>query len=80
MNPFEGYAPFCKRPLPLPHPFLGNWHKHKHTPSHTHTLDLDATFQSSRAQTVAAKEWGIFVDQPIDRLTDRVIYRAVGRS
>ncbi len=55
---------------------LVNCHQHKcsflHTRTYTHTrtLDLHAKFKPPGAKTVAAKEWGIFVDQPTNRLTE----------
>ncbi len=46
------------------------WHEHKHTPYSTHTLDLCAKFQPSRAKTVAAEVWEVFVNQPTARQSD----------
>ncbi len=44
---------------------------HTHTHTHTHTLDLNVTFQPPWVKTVAAKEWGTFVDQPTNRPTEQ---------
>ncbi len=46
-----------------------NKHPRTHAPTHPH--NLHAKFQSPWMKTVAAKEWGIFVDQPTDRATNR---------
>ena len=51
-------APFCSRPLPLPH----RQHGHRHTPSHTETLDFHSECQP---EAVADKGWGIIL--PTDR-------------
>ncbi len=73
VNLFWSYALFCKRPLPLPRCF-----KPVNTNTHllTQTLDFLAKFQPPSTITVAAKKWAIFEDRP----TDRVIYKAAGRS
>ncbi len=66
----QKFCMFWQRPLPLPRP-LG-WAL-THTFTHTHTLDLHVIFQPLKAKTVAAKEWGIFVDRLTERHTELLV-------